>query len=759
MSRAVHTRPDPTLVGSWLQIRPDNTVLIRTGVGDFGTGAVGTAFRQIVAEELRLPFEAVSEVVSGDTSLTPDGGMAAGVMGKGAHAWFYGAHTLHPGSPFGRSALNLQKVAAFAYQALLERASAELGAPVSSLTAEDGVIRSGSASVTYAELVPDDLLDVHLELGGAAELDGIVVLGTPPVVSPSDYRVIGTSCPNPRTREIAQGTALFAGDIKLTGMLHCRVVHPPTFGSKLASVGQLDATVYPGAEVIVVKNLVGVVSEDEWEAIRAAQALAATTVWSEWNGLPQSDRLAEALLDLHWSPGPSKPSADSEADAVAALEAAPRTLTSYFSLPYYKHALISPEVAVADAPPDGEVQIWSCSQNPQALRGKIATMLQTDLEHVVIHHVPNAASFGRTNLGDGGPEAEAVLLSRACGRPVRVQWTREDDFGWTNQQACYLGEISVGLDEAGKMTAFTAEHHQPGSNQESLLGALLVESRIPTTPPGVLSQPGHCHLDVAYTEWPYDSVTHRHERAYGAPNIGEAQSPLRLGLRHRSMRSPNHLQQNFGVESMVNEAAAAAGADPIQYRLDQTTDERLIAVLEAVRRRSGWESRPSPSPAARSTGGGVVRGRGVGVAIRHGAWLAGVAEISVDLESGVVAVERYWVAVDCGLVVNPTMLRLNVEGGSMMGISMALHEEVQFNGSAITSTDFLTYPILTMAQTPEIDVEIIDRRDVMEAGPGSEPPNMVPPVALTGALFDATGKYMRRLPMRPGYVLAELRDG
>jgi CO/xanthine dehydrogenase Mo-binding subunit len=208
---------------------------------------------------------------------------------------------------------------------------------------------------------------------------------------------------------------------------------------------------------------------------------------------------------------------------------------------------------------------------------------------------------------------------------------------------------------------------------------------------------------------------------------------------------------------MVNEAAAAAGADAIQYRIDHTTDERLVGVLEAVRKLSGWETRPSPSPAARATGGGSVRGRGVGVGIRHDGYFAGVAEVAVDLDTGKVTVERYCVAVDVGLVVNPRLLRLSVEGGSAMGISQALVEELAFDRSRITSTDFCSYPILTMAEMPEIEVEILDRPDLMVAGQGSEPPNMAPPIALAAAVFDATGKPVRRLPLRPEYVLAELR--
>jgi CO/xanthine dehydrogenase Mo-binding subunit len=744
------TSVDPTLLDSWIRIRPDNTVAVWSGVGEFGQGSVSTAFRQIVAEELRVPFDAVSELVTGDTDRTPGGGIAAGAMNKAVQQHFMGGEGLHPDSPFGRYALNLQKIGAYAYGELLQRAAKVLGAPVDELTVTDGVVRSSSGSVTYADLVRDAPLDLRLEVAGTAEGMGMCVLGTPPIVQVSDYRVIGTSCPNPQIPRIVNGTAPWAADVTVPGMLHGRMVHPRTLGSTLVSVGELDPAEHPNAEVIVRGNLVGVVAPDEWEAIRAAQALAETTVWSDWSGLPGNDRLVEAMLETDWSKVPPGGALADRESAEASLAAAPRQLESYFTLPFYKHAPIGPEVVVADVRGDGTAHLWLSSQQLQKLRGNIAIILGIDPDNVVVHFAQGAGGFGRTTGGDAGAEAEAVILSQACGRPVRLQWMREEDFAWSTQHAPYLGEVSVGLDDAGKMTSFVAKHHLPGSNDPRLLGALLAGlSAEPLPPIGA-------YLNNSWIEWPYDLVANRAEIGHGADNIGQAASPLEVGLRHRSMRSPMHLQQNFAVESMINEAAAAAGADPIQYRIDHTTDARLIGVLEKVREMSGWEARPSPASGARRTGGGVVRGRGVGLVIRHGGYFAGVAEISVDLDSGVVAVDRYWLAAEVGVVVNPTLLRSNLEGGSAMGISQALHEELQFDSSAITSTDFRSYPILTMAEMPELEVEIIERRDLLVVGQASEPPNMVPPVALTGAFFDATGVPMRRLPLRPEYVRAEL---
>ena len=754
MAVASATSVDPTRLESWLQIRPDNSVAIRSGVADFGQGAVSTSFRQLVAEELRIPFEAVSELVTGDTDRTPDGGIAAMMMVRPPSMAGAATDVLHPDSPFGSRALNLQKAAAYAYAALIERASRVLGVPPDALAAKDGVISSGSNSVTYAELVRQEPLDVRLEVVGQLDaLTGISVLGHPPVVPVSEWRVIGQSCPNPRIPPIVTGTMEYAGDVRIPGMLHGRVVHPKTLGSTLLSVGELDTGAFPGAEVVVRGNLVAVVSADEWEAVSASRALALTTTWSEWQGLPGNEGLVEAMLEADWSATPAKSSADGEGDIDAVLSGAAQTVNAFYMLPYYKHAPIGPEVAVAHVRSDGTTHVWSSSQQLQSLRGKLATMLGTDTANVIVHFSAGAAGFGRTNKGDGGPEAEAVVISQACGKPVRLQWSREEDFGWSTQQSPYLGEVSVGLDEAGRMVALKAEHHNPGVDADPTLGAAL--AGLPIVP----GDPQRMYVNRVWVEWPYDRVENRLEHAYGAPNFGQAESPINSGLRHRSMRSPQHLQQSFAIESMVNEAAAAAGADPIQFRLDHTSDERLAGTLEAVRKLSGWQTRPSPAPDARSTGGGIVHGRGLGVAMRHGTYLAAVAEIAVDLDSGSVAVERYWLAADVGLVVNPRLVQLNLEGGSAMGISQALHEELQFNASSVTSTDFRSYPILKMSEMPEIEIEIVTHGDTMAMGQASEPSNMPPFVALAAAFFDATGKTMRRLPMRPGYVQAELRDG
>jgi nicotinate dehydrogenase subunit B len=757
---------DPTRLENWIRIRPDNKVALWTGVSDFGQSTVSTNFRQIAAEELRLPFAAIAELITGDTNETPDGGIAAGAMHRGSHMVFGGVGLL-PESPFGRHALNVQKIAAFAFEELIARAAERLGAPAETLTAADGVIRAAfGASVTYAELVRDSPLSRRIEVIGSAEGYGLGVLGTPKVVPVAEYRVIGTDCPSPRTAQIVTASLPWVTAVRLPGMLHGRMVHPRTLGSTLVSAGTVDADRYPTAQLIVRGNFVGVVAEDEWEAICAAGAVAATTVWSDWRGLPGHDRLIETLLELDWSTMPpgtepwghhkedqGRVPLDDEA-IERALDSGTTRVDAFYFVPYYKHSPIGPEISVADVRPDGSVHVWTSSQKPRALQPELAQMLSTEVENVVVHSADGAGSFGRTTSGSAGSESEAVVLSQACRRPVRLQWMREDDLLWTTQQAAYLGQGSAALDENGRLVAFDLRHHSPGYVGDSLqLGGLL--AGLPCNYPPEVPR----YHNILFTETPYDLVPHLLEQAFGTPvTVGAGGSPTAVGLRHRSMRSPDHLQQNFGVECLMTEAAAAAGADPIQFRIDHSSDARFINALHRVRELSGWQTRPSPAPDARAVGAGVVRGRGVGVTIRQDSYFAGVAEISLDLSSGQITVDKYWLAADCGLIVNPRLLRVNVEGATVMGLSQALHEEVTFNRSAITCNDFRSYPILTMAEMPEIVVELIDGRATMAVGTAAEPPNMVPPVALVAAVFDATGKQVRRLPLRPEYVLTELRE-
>ena len=361
-----------------------------------------------------------------------------------------------------------------------------------------------------------------------------------------------------------------------------------------------------------------------------------------------------------------------------------------------KHAPIGPTMAVADVKADGTVHIYTHNQNPQALRGEIAMMLGTTIDHVVVHSYPGPGHYGRSNGGNAGAEDEAVLLSQAVGKPVRVQWMRADDMQWSTQSPAAFSDVQIGLDEKGKIAAYQIDHYMPAMQDDRPIGAIL--AGLPTMPaPQVHSDRVTSTVNGIEDPWIYAPVAEREERGHGTFQVGQKASPLAVGLRDHSMRTPGQFQQNYPRELAISEAAALAGADAIQFRLDHTSEERVIGVLKAVRDASGWDTRPSPHPNAASTGATPVRGRGVSVMLRSGTYWACVCQIAVTPSTGVIMVEKYTIAVDPGIVVNPMQLKRQVEGGAVMGISHALFEEVTFDESGITTDDWSTYPIPTMA--------------------------------------------------------------
>ncbi len=736
---ALRNTLDPTLPSSWIEIHPDNTVLIRTGKSDFGQGSTFTAYRQIVAEELSVPFEAITTVVSGDTDLTPDGSGAFDFLGHGTP--------------------NIRKAAAYTHQALLDLASEKLGVPKDKLSVKDGVVSGGGKSVSYGDLVKNEQLKLTIPVkGDLTSIFGLTIEGDPPMKPVSEYTVIGKSFKNSIISSKVAAKETWATDVRLPGMLHARVVHPKTLGSTLVSAGQLDKGKFPNTQVIVKGNLVGVVAPTEWEAIQAAEQVASATKWSEWKGLPGNAKLYQHLREeSDWTSAPVEKSKESKGDAGPALASAHKKLSATYQLSYMKHAPIGPTMAVGDVKADGTVHIHTHNQNPQALRGEIAMMLRTTPDHVIVHSYPGPGHYGRSNGGNAGAEDEAVLLSEAVGKPVRVQWMRADDMQWSTQAAAAFSDVQIAIDEKGKMAAYQIDHYMPAMQDDRPVGAII--AGLPTmAAPQVKSDSVTSTVNGIEDPWVYAPVPIVLERGHGTFQVGQKASPLAVGLRDHSMRTPGQFQQNYPRELAINEAAALAGADAIQFRIDQASEERAIGVLKAVRDASGWDARPSPRTDAVSTGSTPVRGRGASLMLRSGTYWACVCQIAVTPSTGAIVVEKYTIAVDPGIVVNPMQLKRNVEGGAVMGIGHALFEEVAFDESRITTADWTDYPIPTMADIPEIKVVLLHNPKVGAYGGGSEAANALAAPAIAAALHDATGKVMRRLPMKAAYVRELLKS-
>jgi CO/xanthine dehydrogenase Mo-binding subunit len=729
---------DPTLASSWIEIHPDNTVLIRTGKSDFGQGSTFTAYRQIVAEELSVPFEAITTVIAGHTDLTPDGSGAFDFLGRGTP--------------------NIRKAAAYTYQALLDLASEKLEVAKDKLSVKDGVVSGGGKTISYGDLIKNQQLKLTIPVkGDLTSIFGLTIEGNPPMKPVSEYTVIGKSFKNSVISSKVAAKETWATDVRLPGMLHARVVHPKTLGSTLVSAGQIDKTKFPNSQVMVKGNLVGVIAPTEWEAVQAAEQVASATKWTDWKGLPGNAKLYQHLRDeADWTTAPVDKSKDSKGDVGPVLASAHKKLSATYQLSYMKHAPIGPTMAVADVKSDGTVHIYTHNQNPQALRGEIAMMLGTTADHVIVHSYPGPGHYGRSNGGNAGAEDEAVLLSQAVGKPVRVQWMRPDDMQWSTQSAAAFSDVQLAVDEKGKIAAYQIDHYMPAMQDDRPIGAVL--AGLPTmSAPQVHSDGVTSTVNGIEDPWIYAPVPNVIERGHGTFQVGQKASPIAVGLRDHSMRTPGQFQQNYPRELAISEAAALAGADAIQFRIDHATEPRVIEVLKAVRDASAWDTRPSPATNAVSTGSAPVRGRGVSLMLRSGTYWACVCQIAVTPSTGKIVVEKYTIAVDPGIVVNPMQLKRNVEGGAVMGISHALFEEVNFDESGITTEDWNSYPIPSMADVPEIKVVLLNNPKVGAYGGGSEAANALGAPAIAAAFHDATGKILRRLPMKPAYVQAVLK--
>ncbi len=723
---------------SWFEIHEDNTLVMRTGKVDFGQSTAHTAYRQLVAEELNVPYEAITSVVMGDTDRTPDGGFSAGYLEYGGQ--------------------NLRKAAAYTYQAILDLAATTLGVDKGQLVVKDGVVTGGGRRMTYGELVRGQDLKLTIPVEGTlTTMFGLTVAGNPPLKPTSEYTIIGKSFANAVTPGKVKGNAQWVTNVRLPGMLHGRVVHPKTLGSTLISAGTLDKAQFPTARVVVKGNLVGVVASTEWEAVSAAQSLEATTKWTDWKGLPGHTGVHQWLRDkADWKSTPVAKGDKNSGATTPALASSARTLSATYELPYMKHAPIGPTIAVGDVRPDGTVFVHTHNQNPQALRGQIAMMLGTPVDKVVVRIYAGPGHYGRSNGGNAGAEDEAVILSQAVGRPVRLQWMRPEDLQWSTQSPAAFSDIRIGLDAQGTITAYDASHYMPAGQDDRLVGAII--AGLPTPPaPAVGTFPIGTTFNSIQDPWLYGRVTNVAEAGLGTFQVGQRESPLGVGLRDHSMRTPGQLQQNFPRELAMSEAAALAGVDPIEFRLTHTDDERLIDVLKAVREASSWQTRPSPSPKAAATGSTPVKGQGASVMLRSGTYWACVCHVTVVPDSGKVTVDKYTVAVDPGIVINPQQLKRQIQGGALMGLSHALYEEMTFDESAVTSRDWISYPVLTMADIPEVTVVILPHPEVGSYGGGSEAANALAISAIAAAFHDATGKVARRLPLKPDYVQSVLK--
>ena len=715
--------PDPRQLDSWLAIAEDGTVTFFSGKNDNGQG-LATAFRQLVADELDAPLERIAIVFS-DTQRTPDQ--------RGASA----SDGVQGGGP------PLRKACAEARRVLIEQAAQRLGVPVEQLTVRDGVIGvrgDGSRAVSYGELVGGQRLNSTLEWNGefGRALD---VTGQAQPKTQDQFRVIGRPVPREDILPIVYGQPHYPVDVRVPGMLHGRSIKPPVAGAELVSVDTSSVRNIPGLVKVVTKgDYVGVVCEREEQAIKAATQLKVS--WSNPGPVFPTD--SEGLYDyMRSAPHRFEQVGDDVGNVDEAFARAARIVEAEYRWPFQAHASFGPGCAVADWR-DGELTIYTGTQKPFAMRRGVAQFLNIPQEKVRCIWVPGPGSYGRNDAGDVG--YEAALLATDVGRPVRLQWMRSEGIAWDPKGPPVLVRVRGGLDADGHVIAYSYEWKGPSTR-----GDVNFEEHEPGQT--LVGQMQGLGRDRAQREGGGRGG------AYAFPNkrsVIRVMDPLLLmvsPLRAVHLRAPGAPPASFAGESSIDELATAAAADPVQFRLTYLTDPGHRAVIEAAANLAGWDTRPSPRARDAGARSGTVTGRGFSCA-PGGTGVALVAEVEVDLESGRVRVTRFACAVDAGLIVNADGAKNTVEGALLHTMSRTLHEEVTFDRTKVTSVDWRTYPIGTIADTPDtIDIVFInpEQRDPQGLG---EPPCGPVPAAIANAIFDATGVRLRQVPFTPARVRA-----
>ncbi len=720
------TEHSPRWLDAWLRVEKDGTIRIFTGKVEIGMG-VETGFAQIVAEELDVEPASVGFVM-GDTSLTPDQG---GVGGS---------------TSIGLGAQPLRNVATTARSLLLQMAAQRLQMPSDELQVTRGLVSAPSdptKSVSYGELVSGTTLNDILQVKGRGF--GLNVVGRGKPKDPSKYTVVGKPIPRVDIAPKILGKWQYVTDVRVPGMVHGRVMRPASAGAALVKVDDTTAKAIRGyVQTVVEGNFVGVVAESEWAAIRAARAVKV-----EWSK-PEPAFPEQAHLYDHMETAEPKASKDilKTGDAEVAIGSAAKTVEARYEWPFQSHATMGPGCAVADVQIDGLTTVWCGAQKPHALQQGFADLLKVPAEKVRVIWVEDAGSYGRPGFEDTG--ADAVLLSRAVGKPVRVQWMRDDMTAWGTKGPAVICDASAGLDEQGGVTGvrFSTRAFSGGevmylpATAGNFLGAQL--TGIPNTS-GV----------DEFAQWGSECVAYSFVNVHADARVVPAFLPSSSPMRTTHLRDPEGPATTFAAESFIDEMAAAADMDAIQFRMKYVTDGRLQMAMIRAGETFGWDVRPSPKKAKDERE--IATGRGVAIALRGETRVATITEVEVNRRTGAVHVKRIVCVHDCGLVVNPQALRGTIAANLIQSLSRSLKEEVTFDADRVTSKDWYSYPVARASDVPErVEIVLLDHPEIAPSGAG-EPSSRPTAAAIANAIFDATGARVRQAPFTPPRVLAAMR--
>jgi nicotinate dehydrogenase subunit B len=694
--------PDARQIDSWLAIHADNTATVYVGFAELGQGA-STALLQIAADELDLDMSQIKSVRL-DTNVTPNQGGT------------YSSASIARGGPQVRTA------AAEARLALLGMAAKELGAPVDSLTVSKGVVSAGARRVTYGELIGDRRFE-------------LAFTGSAPVKKPSEYKVVGERVARKDLADKINGTHTYMQHVRVNGMLHGRVVRPRGqraygVGARVMTVDETSIRDIPGARVIRRGDFLGVVAQNEWDAVRSARQLK--VVWEPTSALSGSEKLYERMR--------SAKSGDEivlERGNVATLPSAAHVVSFKGRAPYQAHAPFGPNCAVADISRDSALVMCS-TQDVYATRRTLAALLKLPEKDVRVQYYEGSGTYGHSCYDDVAQAA--AFMSQHVGRPVRVQFMRWDEHGWDNFGPAHVGEVRAASDATGKIVAYEYhgwQHGWSGTEASAQLAGAPVGEFINAPAMGVQGV-NRLTCGGQYTIANLKLVNHK--------------LPVTEYLKAGWLRSPLDLSFAFVSEQAIDQLAFLLKIDPYEFRRRNIADDRWLGVLDAAAKAAKW----TPKITSGKRDGKIVSGRGIGLGTHLQSWGGAVADVEVNIETGQVAIKHLYGALDAGLVVNPAIVESQIRGQLVQTASRLLHEEVTFDTAGVTSVDWRTYPILRFEECPETTPVVVQQINERSLGAGEEV-MAAAAAAIANAFFDATGVRMEEFPFTRPRVLAALK--
>jgi len=709
----------PDQLSSYVAVNADGTVSAFFGKMDMGHGLT-VAIAQIVAEELDVPFKRV-KVFMGDTANSVNQGGASGSTGI----------------QFGGKQMRM--ASAEARRVLVEMAAGLLSTPVEQLVVNDGVVSSradAAKRISYEQMLGGKYFNVQLDWNKQFG-NTLYAPGKAQPKNPSEHKIVGQSIKREDVAPKVFAQEDFVTDVKVPGMVHGRTIRPGVAGAVPVKVDESSIKDIPGAKVVWDKGFLGVVADKEWDAIQAAQKLKV-----EWSKVDQPFPEQASLYDHIRKASVRKRSVDKENGNVdEAFKNAAKVIEAEYEWPFQSHASMGPACALLQIK-DGQVTCWSGTQKSHFVQEGLALTLDLPVDKVRVIYTSGPGSYGRNDADDCA--MDAAVLAKAVGKPVRLQYMREEGTGWDPKGPASIHKARAALDATGKVIGyeFTSKgfsrldvNTNGGKPHDTLSGQTL----------GVALKSGD-GFGVPAESYAFDNKRMAWETI---PPLLDRSSPLRTA----HLRDPVGPQIHFASESFIDEVAAAVNADPIEFRLRHIKEPRDIAVIKAAAEKAKWDTRPSPR---RDQSGNKVSGRGIAYSQRNGTRVAIVAEVDIDRSTGKIWARKFTVAHDCGQIINPDGLVKCVEGNIVQGVSRTLWEEVTFDRKSVTSVDWLTYPILDITETPaEVNVVLINHPDLPPSGAG-EPSIRPLAAAIANAIFDATGVRIRRVPFSPDRVKSAL---